>query len=57
MTLRILLGLALLAAMIVLAILYGFHVQVFDGTIVDMIAAVGSFIGAYVIAEHYKTPN
>lgn len=51
MSLSLLLGLALLATMIVLAILFGTHVQTFDGTIADMVAAIGAFIGAKEIVN------
>lgn len=42
----LLLGLALLAASIILVILYAIHVDNFDGTVVSLLTAIAAYIGA-----------
>jgi hypothetical protein len=57
---RIFLGLLLLGAIIVLAILFAVRIQPFDTTIADMLAAIGAFIGAKEVfsgTTYYTTPN
>ena len=57
---NVILGILLLGACIILAILYGAHIDNVDVTIVDLVAAIGSYFGAREIlygATYNPTPN
>jgi hypothetical protein len=60
LNIRILLGILLLGAIVLLAILFAARVQPFDTTIADMLAAIGAFIGAKELfsgTTYYTTPD
>ena len=60
MSSKLILGLLLLGAAVLLAILWALRVDTFNGTVVYLVAAIAAFIGAREVVDattHNTTPN